>query len=71
MNVHHTVIAAILAELGFDSFEGESNELFQDFIPLWGRIPLERNNRYLLGVAGIQGTLYQISVQGIDVRLPN
>ncbi len=67
---HHAIVAALLAELGFETFEGESGATYQPlFAPGTSELPSRQLAWDLLGVAGLQGKLYQITVKQVDVKL--
>lgn len=69
VGAHHAIVAALLAELGFDTFEGESGATYQSlFAPGSRPLPSRQLAWDLLGVAGMQGTLYQITVKQVDVK---
>ena len=69
VSAHRTVLAALFAELGFDTFEGQSGDSYQPLFDLTNReIPSRQLSWQLFGVGSIQGTLYQLTLKEIDIR---
>lgn len=71
VDVHTTVSAALLHEIGFDEFEPQSGNAFQRLFVLQGALPIRRADDTAWGVAVSGGTRYQVFLSEVRVRLAN
>ena len=71
LTAYHSVFAALMQELGFDSFESATGSAFPTLLDtVFVTIPHDRQWSGLLGVGRMNQRLYQIMVKRVAMAMP-
>ena len=68
LTVYHAVTAALLNNVGFEVFEGNSNTPFSELVKFGSRnLPFEQNIQNLIGITEKDGEMYQLSIAKLSL----